>query len=259
MMIAFERCPERAVTLIQRLRKLVALSRSKSAETEDSTADQLWFNTLTAESVTEHDVWHFRAGGVLVEVHVGDFLLVNPSVPPFSSVNVVIADPSCSGTGLPEHNLSRESGPSSSRLRRLAAFQKRIISHALEFPLARTVIYSTCSVLESENEAVIAHALTCSKQFQVVEALPWWTNNRAQEQNLVNRYDAWVGKCVHCDPATHLCRGFFLCRLDRRISNQNIRRKKHVRLLLLKPSARIMHRKATKRHCMFSTQTRPIR
>nr|KAG5710079.1 hypothetical protein BaRGS_030155 [Batillaria attramentaria] len=45
---------------------------------------------------------------------------------------------------------------SSQRLQNLARFQISILKHALQFPAAQRVVYSTCSVHEEENEAVVS-------------------------------------------------------------------------------------------------------
>ena len=48
------------------------------------------------------------------------------------------------------------------RLSSLAAFQLRIILHAMKFPSARRITYSTCSVHAIENEHVVVKALVSS-------------------------------------------------------------------------------------------------
>ncbi|MCJ1352922.1 MAG: hypothetical protein MMC33_002906 [Icmadophila ericetorum] len=45
------------------------------------------------------------------------------------------------------------------RLKSLSAFQTKLLLHALSFPCARKVSYSTCSIHEEENEGVILAAL----------------------------------------------------------------------------------------------------
>jgi putative methyltransferase len=45
------------------------------------------------------------------------------------------------------------------RLENLSAFQLRIVKHAMAFPAARKITYSTCSVHEAENENVVVGAL----------------------------------------------------------------------------------------------------
>eukprot|EP00927_Polykrikos_kofoidii_P057405 TRINITY_DN51532_c0_g1_i1.p1 TRINITY_DN51532_c0_g1~~TRINITY_DN51532_c0_g1_i1.p1 ORF type:complete len:620 (+),score=88.42 TRINITY_DN51532_c0_g1_i1:84-1943(+) len=234
-MIACERNPQRAVTLMQRLRKLVGLRRipGKTKSTildgaprtrEDADDDAAWFDALSADQLTPGTTWHFQTApkGVGVEIHVGDFLACDPTSKPFCDVEVVLADPSCSGSGLPEHHLEAgtASSPGKQRLRKLAAFQGRILHHALSFPCARTVVYSTCSTHREENEDVVAAVLSALPQssFTVAEALPWWKNGEASGDpgsRGGNGLHAWVRRCIRCDPAVHRCRGFFLCRLER--------------------------------------------
>lgn len=49
--------------------------------------------------------------------------------------------------------------PSQERLRALAGFQQRALSHALTFPALRRLVYSTCSLCQEENEDVVQAAL----------------------------------------------------------------------------------------------------
>lgn len=51
----------------------------------------------------------------------------------------------------------------SDRLERLAAFQEAALRHALRFPALQRLVYSTCSVHERENEAVVAAVLPDAK------------------------------------------------------------------------------------------------
>lgn len=220
VVIACERDPGRAVSLVRRLRDLVLLRRpGASSGGKPGTATDTWFDKIDEASFKEGSVWKFRAGpsgGTQVELHVGDFLNCRPDVAPFKDVDVVVADPSCSGSGLPEHHLDVEAAPpSAQRLRRLAAFQGRILRHACKFPRARTVVYSTCSVHRAENEAVVASAMLegATHAFGVVDALPWWRGQGpGAAESPGPSWDQW---CVRCDPSQHRCRGFFLCRLDR--------------------------------------------
>lgn len=235
--VAFERNPRRAVILVSRLRQLAALRREHipnravgpgtvaeraghsviaDCTSAISDVDEAWFANVDESTLNSDSVERFRAAsGVDVEVHVRDFLECDPEQPPFCDIRVLIVDPSCSGSGLPEHHLGNEGDMSVSkpRLRKLAAFQCRILAHALRFPSARTVIYSTCSTQREENEDVVAEVLRRSGPhlpFKVVEALPWWGRGEAP-----SGHPAWAAHCVRCHPAEHQCRGFFLCRLDR--------------------------------------------
>lgn len=50
-------------------------------------------------------------------------------------------------------------GGESDRLASLAAFQLAILQHAMSYPLAQRIVYSTCSVHAAEDEAVVVAAL----------------------------------------------------------------------------------------------------
>jgi 16S rRNA C967 or C1407 C5-methylase (RsmB/RsmF family) len=50
------------------------------------------------------------------------------------------------------------------RLERLASFQEAALRHALRFPALQRLVYSTCSVHERENEAVVAAVLPEARQ-----------------------------------------------------------------------------------------------
>ena len=98
-----------------------------------------------------------RAGNV--RVHAADFLSVDPAAPPFCDAEAVLLDPSCSGSGIVGHDAGGRGGGAAAgrreeerRLERLSRFQERALLHALSFPRARRVVYSTCSVHVRENE-----------------------------------------------------------------------------------------------------------
>lgn len=56
------------------------------------------------------------------------------------------------------------------RLQALAGFQQKMLRHALRFPAVQRLVYSTCSVHQEENEAVIHDVLQQSKmEFRLVE------------------------------------------------------------------------------------------
>lgn len=239
-LIACERDPQRAVSLVSRLRSLGGIRRERNAfgsttkktkkkkkeglvaeGVDGSQADEDWFVALEKAPPLPGTTLRFHApsssaDGVSVEVRVGDFLDCDPKKAPFRDVEVLIVDPSCSGSGLPDHHLGPAPPMGQQRLRRLAAFQKRILRHALSFPGARTVCYSTCSTHQEENEDVIAAVLGEEPRlpFVVAEALPSWHRCPPPSAGAAP-LPAWVSRCVRCLPEVHRCRGFFLCRLDR--------------------------------------------
>eukprot|EP00392_Amoebophrya_sp_AT5.2_P000391 g392.t1 len=103
----------------------------------------------------------------------GDFLAMPESCKRpdlFQNVDVLLLDPSCSGSGLAEHsaqhlqlqdggNITGLSPAERERVDRLAQFQTRMLAHGLARVGARSVFYSTCSVYGTENEQVVRTAL----------------------------------------------------------------------------------------------------
>ena len=142
---AFERDPKRATALVKRLRLLVGFSERSTKKRKPNAKDSPDSDSvLKLGSRVQGRCWTGGSEQVEVDVHVGDFLDTNPLVSPWNEVDILIVDPSCSGSGLPEHHLinlaeSTSESESSVRLRRLAAFQKRILSHALRFPRAKNL------------------------------------------------------------------------------------------------------------------------
>jgi len=77
----------------------------------------------------------------------------------------------------------RPSPEESARVTRLSNFQVTCLTHALKFPSLRRFTYSTCSVYEDENEAVVSEILALCRQvqgvgeksqFRLEKVLPSW-------------------------------------------------------------------------------------
>lgn len=102
----------------------------------------------------------------VTEVRQRDFLRLDPADSP--EVDCIVLDPSCSGSGMVGREGGCEAGPE--RLARLAALQTRMLRHAAAFPSVGTIVYSTCSVSEEENEKVCAY-IACSSVLRLTEHL----------------------------------------------------------------------------------------
>lgn len=129
-----------------------------------------------------------------VDVVVGDFTQV--AMPnEYPEVVGLIVDPSCSGSGIfgrgfieqeedenddtDSNEVKNQSSDSVSageqeRLLKLAGFQYKIVKHALSFPKAQVVVYSTCSIHAQENEHVVERLL----DDPTVAAQGWRVANR---------------------------------------------------------------------------------
>lgn len=126
------------------------------------------------------------SGAANIDVLHGDFLNLDPKDPAYSEVRAILLDPSCSGSGtaaerldhlLPSHASGHVADPTETeRLNKLSAFQKKALRHALSFPAAERVVYSTCSIHQVENEDVIKSVLPTAMSFgfQLATPFPQW-------------------------------------------------------------------------------------
>jgi len=138
--------------------------------------------------------------GDIVTARCQDFLTLDPEAPEYAAVRGVLLDPSCSGSGTagtrgdyliaaargeaePDANAVDDAGgdvsrhpPPGARVAALADFQTRALRHALKFPGAERISYSTCSVHAEENERVVRAVLPEATRlgYTLVEAIPTW-------------------------------------------------------------------------------------
>ncbi|KAG8229319.1 hypothetical protein J437_LFUL007127 [Ladona fulva] len=140
--------------------------------------------------------------------------LKRESVP---GVEYILVDPSCTGSGMVKRPVSGcfEEESQDERLHKLVGFQKRILYHALtEFPSARRVLYSTCSVLSAENEEVVSSTLRNlqknEQKWHLVDPLPEWSGRGCEDE-----YPG-IGKlCIYASFEEHMTNGFFMAMFER--------------------------------------------
>lgn len=164
-----------------------------------------------------------KAGASCVEANIQDFLRVNPQDVRYRNVGYILVDPSCSGSGIVDRKeiFCEESGPSASRLRSLANFQAMILNHALSFPSAKRVVYSTCSVHKEENEEVVCEVLAKYKDvYRLVHILP-----QLGCRGDVHVFEDAV-KCVRLNPGNYMTNGFFISCFERISEKTNCSKRK---------------------------------
>jgi putative methyltransferase len=138
-------------------------------------------------------------------VKVTDFTAVNPD--DFPRVAAVMVDPSCSGSGLDRDGAEQDSSPE--RLRGLAALQTALVLHAMRFPGASVVVYSTCSIHREENEDVVEAVLAgCEGKWAIARALPDWPHRGLD-------VTPSGPMCCRADREADLTSGFFVARFER--------------------------------------------
>uniref|UniRef100_A0A060T6R3 ARAD1B21296p n=1 Tax=Blastobotrys adeninivorans TaxID=409370 RepID=A0A060T6R3_BLAAD len=156
-----------------------------------------------------------------VEIKVQDFTTANPQ--DYPEVTGLLVDPSCSGSGIfgraYEEN-DTESAVDDARLHSLAGFQFKVVKHALSFPSARRVVYSTCSIHDEENEKVVRRLLEDEKVKaqgwklrERHETLPRWT--RRGKPSVFDGDEKLAQSCVRTIPIEDGGIGFFAVCFER--------------------------------------------
>jgi 16S rRNA C967 or C1407 C5-methylase (RsmB/RsmF family) len=144
-----------------------------------------------------------------------DFLSIH-SLP--AGVRYGVVDPSCSGSGIAEHHLV-DSGKlqycttnTNERVRRLAAFQRKVLHHALLLSDLHEVVYSTCSLYIEENEEVVRDTLkSLGRFYRLSAALPGW------KRRGIDIKDFSAEKCARTDPIEDKLTGFFVALFRRKM------------------------------------------
>ncbi|KAL3894759.1 MAG: hypothetical protein SGCHY_005087 [Lobulomycetales sp.] len=149
-----------------------------------------------------------RQGHRCIQPCLVDFLKTDPTT--YADVGFILLDPSCSGSGI----ISRKNGLvdteeiGQERLESLAKFQLDALSHAMQFPGAKKIVYSTCSVHREENESVVEKALERNPEWGLGSSvLPSWSRRGKLGDG---------GGMVSCCPREDLTIGFFAALLIRK-------------------------------------------
>ncbi|KAE8234004.1 hypothetical protein CF326_g957 [Tilletia indica] len=177
---AFELSPQRYQTLTSQLTKAgcLRLTTGKQDPITPCNNKRKRTDPTSTSSVGS-------AGTLNVTALRADFLETDPTDVRWENVELMLLDPSCSGTGIVNRlDYLSGSGPStdeqeeddsapptstnsksttsstlSTRLAALAVFQLTMIKHAMRFPRLRRIVYSTCSIHAEEDEHVVVAAL----------------------------------------------------------------------------------------------------
>ncbi|CAO3636900.1 unnamed protein product [Mucor fragilis] len=175
----------------------------------------------------------------ITPVH-GSFLETNPEDAQFANVEYLLLDPSCSGSGIisrldhlvddedeKENDGKDANGQTQEeRLKNLSDFQISIIQHAMKFPKAKRIVYSTCSIHPDENEHVVKAILKNNPEFELAgkdSVLPTW-ERRGIPSEIDGNKDL-ADRLVRTIPAEDLTNGFFVsCFIRRSAASESSKR-----------------------------------
>ena len=142
-----------------------------------------------------------------------DFLKTNPAQ--YSKVRAILLDPSCSGSGIftsPDRLDGHDQDEA--RMTSLSNFQLVALKHAMSFPKVTRIVYSTCSLLDIENEHVVGQALQANPDWQLVA--PACLQGWKRRGHVVGGLSSSQASCLIRADRGDDTNGFFVAYLERK-------------------------------------------
>ncbi|GFO26246.1 25S rRNA (cytosine-c(5))-methyltransferase rcm1 [Plakobranchus ocellatus] len=152
-----------------------------------------------------------NSGATCVELIHQDFLTVDPTSEDAKDVQFILVDPSCSGSGILNHQTNASGlDVDSNRIQTLKRFQISILKHALSFPNVSRVVYSTCSIHSEENEEVAEEVMAqVSDKYRFRPVLKQWRESRGLDKF------PHASFFLRLSPTQDLTQGFFVACFER--------------------------------------------
>ncbi|OQS00265.1 tRNA and rRNA cytosine-C5-methylase [Thraustotheca clavata] len=189
---------------------------AKLALTHPKEASVIAFERVPARAKSLKNTVTKAGANDKINVVEADFLEMDRMDKRWAQATLAICDPSCSGSGnvsvgedIPVHTTEE--------LQAFADHQFAIVQKAMSLPNMQTVMYSTCSIHQIENEEVVARLLKeHGAEWSLVSILPDWSERGETCKNLAERL------CKRCVRASHAQKthGFFVsCFVKRHAEN----------------------------------------
>jgi ribosomal RNA methyltransferase Nop2 len=128
----------------------------------------------------------------------------------------ILLDAPCTGTGVISRDKSIKTSKSADDILRMSQLQRRLLISAIDAcnansPTGGYVVYSTCSFMVEEDEAVIDYALRARYVEVVPMGLPFGRPGMTKYRRF--RFDPQVAESRRFFPHVHNLDGFFVCKL----------------------------------------------
>uniref|UniRef100_A0A2C9JKG6 SAM-dependent MTase RsmB/NOP-type domain-containing protein n=1 Tax=Biomphalaria glabrata TaxID=6526 RepID=A0A2C9JKG6_BIOGL len=153
-----------------------------------------------------------KIGSKCVELINQDFLTVQPDAEDAKKIEFILVDPTCSSSGMLGVQQGKDNySTDQARLETLSRFQITILKHALKFPNAKRIVYSTCSIHKEENEQVVEQVMShVSHHFKFKKVFPELKNCRGLDGFPHSKY------FLRLSTENDLTQGFFVACFQRR-------------------------------------------
>ncbi|KAI8064524.1 S-adenosyl-L-methionine-dependent methyltransferase [Gongronella butleri] len=161
-----------------------------------------------------------KAGCKNIDAIHGSFLDAVPTDAKYADVEYFLLDPSCSGSGIisrldhlidDQEQEDTDGTTQEDRLQNLAEFQMSVIEHAMKFPKAKRIVYSTCSIHAQENEQVVQKILERHPEFTLATretVLPTWQRRGLPKE--MGPFKGMAKSVIRTSPSEDLTNGFFV-------------------------------------------------
>ncbi|XP_012146450.1 nop2/Sun-like domain containing protein 5 isoform X2 [Megachile rotundata] len=177
----------------------------------------------------------------------------------FKDVEYILVDPSCSGSGMLDRQITDEKEkPDPQRLRQLQSFQVFLLRRALlHFPNVKKVVYSTCSINPEENEQVVDEILTNVKDsYKLVDTKDLYKENWL---HFSSRDFTCSDKCLYTKPDVDLCNGFFIAVFERNVGTRLPKQKRKLMVRSNSKKARMNAQPYVKEAAATQLNKKPVK
>ncbi|KAI9580441.1 28S rRNA (cytosine-C(5))-methyltransferase [Glossina fuscipes] len=146
-----------------------------------------------------------------------DVLTITPEECP--DVEYILLDPPCSGSGMQNRMCLNSEVDDAQRLQKLGGLQIKLLSHAMNFPHVKRIVYSTCSIHKEENEDVVKKCLYLNPTFKLLSAKKALRNKWC---NLGDRQYDFGKKCLYSRPEKDLTIGMFIAIFEKLSNSEEV-------------------------------------